>query len=92
LERFEKTLPEKNIFWTVVMLRLMVPVDVLSYAVGLFSKMKSSTYFWATLLGVIPFAFIFAYTGTLSIWTQFVVCIEVTLFVFLVYVLKNKKI
>jgi len=92
LERYEKRLPEKNIFWTVVLLRMVVPVDVLSYAVGLFSEMKSRTYFLATILGVIPFAFIFAYTGTLSIGTQLIVYIEVAALVFLVYMLKNKKI
>jgi len=92
LERYEKRLPEKNIFWTVVMLRMVVPVDVLSYAVGLFSEMKSRTYFLATILGVIPFAFIFAYTGTLSIGTQLIVYIEVAALIFLVYMLKNKKI
>lgn len=92
LERYEKRLPEKNIFWTVVLLRMVVPVDVLSYAVGLFSEMKSRTYFLATILGVIPFAFIFAYTGTLSIGTQLIVYIEVAALIFLVYMLKNKKI
>lgn len=91
LERFEKRFPEKNVFWTVVLLRMVVPVDVLSYAVGLFSEMKSVTYFLATMLGVIPFAFIFAYTGTLSIGTQLIVCIEVAVLAFLVYILKNKK-
>ena len=92
LERFEKSLPETNIFWTVVLLRMTVPVDVLSYAVGLFSKIKSSTYFLATLLGVIPFAFIFAYTGTLSLGTQFIIVVEVAALILTIYLFKNKKI
>jgi uncharacterized membrane protein YdjX (TVP38/TMEM64 family) len=92
LEQFEKRLPQKNMFWSIVFLRMIVPVDILSYAVGLFSEIKSTTYFWATLLGVIPFAFMFSYTGTLSFGTQVIICVEVALLVFIVYLFKNKKI
>jgi uncharacterized membrane protein YdjX (TVP38/TMEM64 family) len=65
LQRIEDRIPKGHIFWTVVFLRISVPVDVLSYALGLFSRMKSVPYFFATLLGVAPFAFVFSYVGTL---------------------------
>lgn len=50
-------------FWTVVALRLLLPVDILSYALGLFSLISFRNYMLATLIGITPFAFIFTYTG-----------------------------
>lgn len=52
-----------NTFWSVLFLRMIVPVDVLSYALGLFSKIGFGSYALATFIGVIPFAFAFAYLG-----------------------------
>ena len=66
LEKFEKSIPEEHLFWSVVLLRMVVSVDLLSYALGLFSSMKTTSYALATLIGITPFAFIFAYSGTLS--------------------------
>lgn len=65
LKTIEERIPKRRIFWSVVFLRMMIPVDVLSYALGLFSQMKSGAYFFATLIGVTPFAFVFAYMGTI---------------------------
>ena len=63
INKFEKMVPKENFFWGVVFLRMVVPVDILSYALGLFSKIKTKSYFFATLIGVTPFAFVFAYAG-----------------------------
>lgn len=52
-----------NNFWSVLFLRMIIPVDVLSYALGLFSKIGFWKYLLATFIGVIPFAFFFAYFG-----------------------------
>ena len=65
LAELEGRFSGRNLFWTVVLLRMTVPVDVLSYALGLFSRMRAPSYFWATLIGITPFAFAFAYAGTL---------------------------
>ncbi|MFQ5531808.1 MAG: TVP38/TMEM64 family protein, partial [Candidatus Nanoarchaeia archaeon] len=59
----EKKIPQENLFWSVVFFRMVIPADILSYALGLFSKMKTSHYTLATLIGVTPFAFVFAYLG-----------------------------
>ncbi len=64
--RLEERIMIGNTFWSVVFLRMVVPVDVLSYALGLFSKIGFWTYALATLIGVIPFAFLFAYLGEVS--------------------------
>ncbi|PIP61029.1 hypothetical protein COW99_06255 [Candidatus Roizmanbacteria bacterium CG22_combo_CG10-13_8_21_14_all_38_20] len=75
--KIEDKIPEKNIFWTVVLLRMIIPVDLLSYGLGLFSKIKSIPFLFSTIFGVMPFAFIFAYVGTLSIKIQIIIGIEI---------------
>jgi len=60
---FQDRVKVGNSFWSIIFLRMIVPVDVLSYALGLFSKVGFWTYALATVIGVIPFAFVFAYLG-----------------------------
>ena len=40
IEKYEKRLPSDVTFWGLVFLRMVVPVDVLSYAVGFISTMR----------------------------------------------------
>ena len=70
MAKFEMMIPQGNIFWSIVFLRMAVPVDVLSYILGLFSHIKFRTYTLATLIGVAPFAFIFAFLGSLPFYYQ----------------------
>lgn len=63
LYEFEDKVKIGNGFWSVLFLRMIVPVDVLSYALGLFSRIGFWTYAFATFIGVIPFAFAFSYLG-----------------------------
>jgi len=70
LIHLEKLVPEKNIFWSIVILRVSIPIDILSYTLGLFTNIPMNVYLVATFLGLIPFAFIFAYAVTLSVWHQ----------------------
>ncbi len=60
---FEKRVKMGNGFWSVLFLRMIIPVDVLSYALGLFSRVEFLPYAFATVLGIIPFCFVFAYLG-----------------------------
>lgn len=55
-------------FWRLVLLRVVVPVDILSYAVGLFVPMPLGRYTLATILGITPFALIFAYAEVVPTW------------------------
>jgi len=73
LTKLEERFSKEHMFWTIVFLRMVIPVDILSYAIGLFSNVKSSIYFFATVIGILPFAFVLAYIGTLTIWLQFMV-------------------
>lgn len=63
IDHFVSELPPHLHFWFIVILRHTVPVDILSYALGLTKSLRFSTYFWATLLGVTYFSFAFAYLG-----------------------------
>lgn len=94
LERFnsfEKKLSKENLFGTVVLLRMTIPVDVLSYALGLFSNMTGRSYFFATVIGITPFAFIFAYLGSLPPGFQFIMFIEIVLLFLVISLLHQKK-
>lgn len=68
----ERRIPKRNVFWSVVLLRMLLSVDILSYVLGLFSSMRWTQYVVATAIGVTPFGFYFAYTGALPFWYQIV--------------------
>jgi len=64
LRRVKKHLPQ-DLFWSIVLLRLVMPMDVLSYVIGLFTNMTWAKYALATALGLTPSAFVLAYLGKL---------------------------
>lgn len=65
IEKFEKLIPEKNIFWTIFFFRTVTPFDGLSYILGLITKVSTKTFFWATFLGLIPFCLVISFLGSL---------------------------
>lgn len=85
-EKWRDALPRENLFWLVVMARIFLPVDVLSYIIGLFTDMRLSAYLLATFIGITPFAFIFAYGAQLPVDIQ-----ALALAVFVVLVILNYK-
>ena len=56
-----KHIPARYLFLFVVVARMIVPVDVLSYALGIVAPMSLGSYTVATALGVTPFAVLFAF-------------------------------
>jgi uncharacterized membrane protein YdjX (TVP38/TMEM64 family) len=62
VNRLRRYVP-KHPFWTVVVLRLVMPMDVISYVLGLFTNMSWASYGLATGLGLTPSAFVLAYIG-----------------------------
>ena len=62
VKRLRPYVPEHP-FWSVVLLRLVVPMDVISYVLGLFTEMTWPSYGLATALGLTPSAFILTYIG-----------------------------
>jgi uncharacterized membrane protein YdjX (TVP38/TMEM64 family) len=76
---------------TLIFLRMTLPVDILSYALGLFSghiswKQNALT----TLIGITPFAFIFSYIGTFSGSVQIIILSTTTLLFFFYYLFRKK--
>lgn len=49
---------------------MAVPVDILSYAIGLFASVSLRSYILATFMGITPFAFVFPYAARASLWLQ----------------------
>ncbi len=62
VDRLIARFPRSEQFFTIFLLRMVIPVDILSYALGL-TKVSFKIYFWATLFGILPFAFVFSYGG-----------------------------
>jgi uncharacterized membrane protein YdjX (TVP38/TMEM64 family) len=63
IEKYENYIPVQMEFWWVVLLRIIVQVDILSYALGLFSRISLWKYSLATLIGMAPLAFVISYAG-----------------------------
>ncbi|MCK5285867.1 MAG: TVP38/TMEM64 family protein [Candidatus Pacebacteria bacterium] len=61
IDEWGNKIPEKNEFLALLLLRMATPVDVLSYAVGLFCRIKFWKYAIASFFGVIPFSYVLAY-------------------------------
>lgn len=70
ISKFESKIPKDKMFVSILLLRMTVPIDILSYALALFTKVKFKTYAIATFLGIIPFSFAFSYLGVLPVWYQ----------------------
>lgn len=85
IQEYAEHIPERNLFWSVIFMRLALPVDILSYALGLFSTMPFRSYILATIIGITPFAFIFAYTSQLPLWLQVIVLVLTGVFIFFAY-------
>jgi len=63
IDEFIEQFPPHLHFWFIVLLRHTIPVDILSYALGLSKSLRFTTYFFATVIGVTYFSFAFAYLG-----------------------------
>ncbi len=70
IHEYEKLIPKKDVFLSIVFLRIILPADIVSYAIGLLSKVKFKTYFFATVIGMIPFAIILSYIGSKTVIIQ----------------------
>jgi len=72
LEKYEKYFRGRTEFFGLVFLRMILPVDILSYAVGFLSRISFKKYILATIIGISPFAFIFAYTSEALVQKKYV--------------------
>lgn len=63
VDRMEQKIPKDIGFAGIVILRMILPVDVTSFALGLFKHLPFSAYAVASLIGITPFAFVWSYAG-----------------------------
>lgn len=92
ISAYEKSLGD-SLFWDIVLLRMAVPVDILSYAIGLFSSMRIRAYIPATIIGITPFAFLLSYSSRGSFTFQIIVGVLIIAMMYLGYRrIKNYKI
>lgn len=63
IDRLEKKIPSDISFVGIIVLRMILPVDITSFALGLLKDLSFRMYAVASLLGIIPFAFIWSYAG-----------------------------
>ncbi len=63
VDRLEKKIPEDIGFAGIVILRMTLPVDITSFALGLLKKLPFSTHAIASFIGIVPFALMWSYAG-----------------------------
>ena len=90
-EFIDEFIPAEHVSISLIFLRMTMPVDILSYGLGLFSKRIT----WqqnaiTTLIGITPFAFIFSYIGVLKTSTQIAIFLG-TFSIFTLVVFLRKK-
>jgi len=83
IQKYERLMPKEHVFVSIVFLRLAIPIDIVSYAIGLFTNIKFWPFFFSTLIGFIPLAFFLAYLGTLPAYIQIMGFITFSLVVIL---------
>jgi uncharacterized membrane protein YdjX (TVP38/TMEM64 family) len=71
IKEFGAMVPKSNILGGVTMLAILgAPIDIVSYAVGLFTSVKPISHALALMVGAIPFIFFLTFTATLPIVYQ----------------------
>lgn len=63
VDRIEEKIPDDVGFGGIVVLRMILPVDVVSFALGLLKRLRFRTYATASLLGILPFSLVWSYAG-----------------------------
>jgi uncharacterized membrane protein YdjX (TVP38/TMEM64 family) len=91
IRKFESKIPKEDVFMDIVFLRMIVPVDILSYVLGLFSKVGFKTYLLATMAGLIPFTFVWSYLGTVSFFYQMIGFAVVVLLIAAIHIFREMK-
>lgn len=72
LYKFEDRFSILKSFWGIVFLRMVIPVEVLSYGLGLFSNVSFGRYVLASAIGLLPVTFLLGYLGVVSFIYQIV--------------------
>jgi len=90
LNKVKRIIPNKRLFLGVIILRIILPIDIMSYAIGLFTDIDLKRYSLATLIGYAPIVFILSYFGEISFKLQ-IILFSIGLIFFIIFVLSYKK-
>jgi uncharacterized membrane protein YdjX (TVP38/TMEM64 family) len=63
VDRLADKVPDDLGFGGIVVLRTILPVDVVSFALSLVKRLTFRTSATASLAGIVPFAFVWSYAG-----------------------------
>ena len=63
VDRLERRIPQDIGFWGMVTALMIFPTDVVSFALGLLRELRFRTFAVASLIGILPFSFVWAYAG-----------------------------
>jgi len=77
LDSITESIPQDTRFISIILLRLTLPVDLVSYALGFSRSIGFLEYIVATFIGVIWFSFAFAYMGDALLNQNIILLIEV---------------
>jgi len=96
IKTYEQKIPPNTEFLSLVLLRMVLPVDILSYALGFFSNISFVRYALSTVIGITPFAVIFAYGGDALLNGRYIVLLALILLVLIAFgvglrILNKKK-
>jgi len=70
---YEQKLPRWYLYGLIIALRVSLPVDVVSYALGVASTIRLNAFVVTTVIGITPFTFAFTYSAQSELWVQLVV-------------------
>jgi len=91
LYEFEERFSFVVSFWGVLLLRMVIPVEILSYGLGLFSRIGFWKYTLATVLGLLPVCFVFGYLGMVPFVYQVVLGLVVLVGILIVMIWRELK-
>lgn len=69
---FYENIPEERVFWYLIFLRIVIPVDILSYMLGLFTHVRWKLFIFTTLIGVIPVIIFLSFFGSIPFLYQII--------------------
>ena len=85
-------IPKKYHFLALLLMRIVVPADILSYTLGITTSISNRLFIATTLIGIIPSAIFFSYLGTFSLTFQFIGwTIGIIVLIAFLYLLFRKK-
>lgn len=67
IHKYERLVPEKNLFLGIILLRIAIPFDFMSYILGLSGKVNLRIFISASVISFVPYAFVVAYLGFLPL-------------------------